>query len=170
MSVLVNVEGIEFEEMIPYLKKCDKIMYYIDTDNEEGIFKLLKIQFDKLKQGLNIVDGSTIFHSTILEYLEEKKRVFKVIDSRLIDYKVTPVTKEECIEFVKQLDNVRLSKSGRTNFTVENIDWPFIMEALEHYEKYVNEAEMSENSIMTKEFVQERVKSLIETFTVELKN
>jgi len=63
----------------------------------------------------------------------------------------------------------RLSKSGRTNFTVENIDWPFLMESLEHYKKYVDEAEMAENSMMTKEFVQERVDNLLKTFQVELR-
>ena len=60
-----------------------------------------------------------------------------------------------------------LSKTGRTIFTVENIDWAFIMEALEHYEKYVNEAEFPENSMITKPFVQDRVKNLKETFEVE---
>jgi len=63
----------------------------------------------------------------------------------------------------------KLSKSGRTHFQVDNIDWPFIMEALEHYKIYVNEAEMAENSIMTKEFVQERVDNLLKTFQVELR-
>lgn len=61
----------------------------------------------------------------------------------------------------------KLSKSGRTSFTVENIDWAFIMEALEHYEKYVIEAEFPKNSLVTKSFVQERVKNLIETFSVK---
>jgi len=61
----------------------------------------------------------------------------------------------------------KLSKSGRTTFTVENIDWPFIMEALEKYEKYVDEAEFPENSLITKPFVKDRVASLLETFKVE---
>lgn len=63
----------------------------------------------------------------------------------------------------------KLSKSGRTTFTINNIDWPFIMEALEYYKRYVDESEMPEHSIMTKEFVQERVKTLIKTFEVEIK-
>jgi len=60
-----------------------------------------------------------------------------------------------------------LSKKGRTSFTVENIDWPFIMEALEKYETYVEEAEFPENSFISKPFVQERIKSLKKTFEVE---
>jgi len=61
----------------------------------------------------------------------------------------------------------KLSKGGRTTFTVENIDWPFIMEALEKYEAYVEEAEFPENSLITKPFVQDRIKSLKDTFEVE---
>lgn len=59
-----------------------------------------------------------------------------------------------------------LSKGGRTSFIVENIDWPFIMEALEKYKTYVDEAEFPEHSLVTKRFVQDRVVSLIDTFTV----
>ena len=63
----------------------------------------------------------------------------------------------------------KLSKTGRTNFTVENIDWPFLMEALEHYQKYVDTATHPENSLITKQFIVDRVENLLKTFQIELK-
>ena len=61
----------------------------------------------------------------------------------------------------------RLSKGGVTNFKVNNIDYVFIIEALDKYKKYVEASDFSKNQLMTKQFVLDRVKSLQETFKIE---
>ncbi len=61
----------------------------------------------------------------------------------------------------------KLSNSGKTKFVVDNMDWGFIDSALECYKKVIEKTEFHERSMMTKEFVLERVKSLRKTFEVE---
>ena len=60
----------------------------------------------------------------------------------------------------------KLSQTGTTMFKVDNIDWPFIMEALDHYEIEVEKSEFPKNAMMTKQFVLDRLCSLKDTFRI----
>jgi hypothetical protein len=60
----------------------------------------------------------------------------------------------------------KLSKSGKTKFEIDNLDYGFLHTALDNYEEFVKESEFPDNSIMTKEFVLDRIESLKKTFKV----
>lgn len=64
----------------------------------------------------------------------------------------------------------KLSKTGRTKFTVENMDWAFLMKALENYKNVLDEAseEDFKKTMMTKQFAMDRVESLLTEFSVDL--
>jgi len=61
----------------------------------------------------------------------------------------------------------RLSRGSTTKFKVKNIDYPFLMQALSHYEKYINTFKDDENSIIPYEEVKRRSDSLYHTFNIE---
>jgi len=61
----------------------------------------------------------------------------------------------------------RLSRGSTTKFKVKNIDHPFLMQALSHYEKYINTFKDAENLIIPYEEVKRRSDSLYYTFNVE---
>ena len=60
----------------------------------------------------------------------------------------------------------KLSKTGKTKFEIDNLDFTFLHTALNNYKELVEESEFPENSIMTKDFVLDRIKSLKKTFEV----
>jgi hypothetical protein len=60
----------------------------------------------------------------------------------------------------------KLSKTGKTKFEVDNLDYSFLCTAIDNYAVFVQETEFAKNSIMTKGFVEDRIKSLQETFKV----
>ena len=60
----------------------------------------------------------------------------------------------------------KLSKTGRTKFEIDNMDFGFLHTALDHYEELVKESEWPDNSIMTKGFVLDRIDSLKKSFKV----
>lgn len=60
----------------------------------------------------------------------------------------------------------KLSKTGKTKFEVDNLDYSFLCTAIDNYALFIKDNEFSENSIMTKGFVEDRIKSLQETFKV----
>lgn len=60
----------------------------------------------------------------------------------------------------------KLSKTGRTKFEIDNLDYGFINEAIDNYKNKIINSEFPDNSIMTKAFVLDRVDSLKETFKV----
>jgi hypothetical protein len=61
----------------------------------------------------------------------------------------------------------KLSKTGRTKFEIENLDYGFLIQAITNYETLVNESDVSDNSLFSKEFILDRVKSLKKTFEIE---
>ena len=60
----------------------------------------------------------------------------------------------------------KLSKTGKTKFTIDNLDFGFLHEALDLYESSMKKIEFPKNSIFTKDFVLDRIESLKETFKV----
>jgi len=60
----------------------------------------------------------------------------------------------------------KLSSTGRTKFEIDNLDFGFLHTALEVYENLVKESDWPDNSIMTKDFVLDRIESLKESFKV----
>lgn len=60
----------------------------------------------------------------------------------------------------------KLSKTGRTKFEVDNLDFSFIELALDNYQNLIESSEFPDNSMMTQDFVLDRIKSLKETFKV----
>ncbi len=60
----------------------------------------------------------------------------------------------------------KLSKTGKTKFEIDNLDFGFLHTSLEVYENLVKESDWKENSIMTKDFVLDRIESLKKSFKV----
>jgi hypothetical protein len=60
----------------------------------------------------------------------------------------------------------KLSKTGKTKFEIDNLDFGFLHNALDNYKIMVEGCDFPSNSIMTKGFVLQRIKSLKETFKV----
>lgn len=165
MPVLVNVEHLTFEDLIPHLKESDYVEDCINDVGEEKVYQILEEKFNQLQRGEHVQDF-TLFGG-LTDALDSLGRELLNIDGMTDDYMIVPIKEHQLTDFLEKLRNGKLSKVGRTNFTVENIDWAFVMEALDYYKKYVDEAEFADNSIMTKDFVQERVKSALETFTIK---
>lgn len=63
----------------------------------------------------------------------------------------------------------QLSKTGVTTFKVQNIDWAFLMQALENYKEVLTEADEKEFKMITRAFALDATDSLLETFNVEIK-
>jgi hypothetical protein len=61
----------------------------------------------------------------------------------------------------------KLSKTGRTKFEIDNLDYGFIHEAIDNYKKHIISSEFPERSIMTKGFVLDRIDNLKKSLTVE---
>ncbi len=53
----------------------------------------------------------------------------------------------------------KLSKTGRTKFEIDNLDFGFIHTDFDHYKELVKEFDWPDNSIMTKGFVLDRIES-----------
>jgi len=60
----------------------------------------------------------------------------------------------------------KLSKTGRTKFDIDNMDFGFLHNALDNYKELVKETEFHDRSIMTKGFILDRIESLKKTFEV----
>ena len=62
----------------------------------------------------------------------------------------------------------KLSKTGSTNFKVQNMDWAFLDQALKNYQVLVDESPDEEFRLVTRQFAVDAVNRLIETFHVDL--
>ena len=60
----------------------------------------------------------------------------------------------------------KLSKTGRTKFEIDNLDFGFLHDALDSYKGQIEDTNFPENSIMTKGFVLDRIENLKKSFMV----
>lgn len=80
MSAIVNVEGLDFEELIPLLLETDtvqdEIEYYVEDGHEEFpknyILDILENQFNGLKNGYAVCDD---LNETMIQCLDRLDRV-----------------------------------------------------------------------------------------------
>ncbi len=102
MAWIVNVENLEFEELIPLLKENVHIKLEAITQNEQiRTFNHLRILFDKLKI------GEVGYHFTIgmglAQCLDKLGRVLLITDNYEHDFDIVPITETKLRNFLKRL-------------------------------------------------------------------
>ena len=101
MRWIVNVENLNFEDLIPLLKKNNHIKEAIgyDKDQEKLVFKQLRFLFSKLKSG--ITTEHFLLGAGLCQCLDELRRV--LITSEYVydhDWDIHPITKEKIKNFL----------------------------------------------------------------------
>jgi len=109
MPTLVNVEFLEFKDLIPVMVNDADIMEYIDDIGREEALKILREKFDQLKNG-NPVD-MFLLGNALIETLRILGRVFMDIEGMIDDYRITPIKLNDCIQFI----NSMIHKEGFQN-------------------------------------------------------
>jgi len=103
MTVLVNVENMTFEDLIPYLENHHALLQECHDDNRENILKWLRELFNKLQA------GETAEHYVIGRYmshcLSEMGRVLCSADNPDSDHDfyLQPITKKELKKFLEDI-------------------------------------------------------------------
>ena len=101
MRWIVNVENLNFEELIPLLKKNNYIKEAIgyDKEQEKLVFKQLEFLFKKLKSGK--IAEHFLLGAGLCQCLDELERV--LITSEYVydhDWDILPITKEKLKNFL----------------------------------------------------------------------
>lgn len=102
MPTIVNVEDMEFEDLIPLLKENENITDYIsEVCSFDDICNHLRIVFEKLQKG-EPEEQSSIGY-ILIDVLTELGRFFIDIPGSKEDYIIYPIKKNELIRFINRL-------------------------------------------------------------------
>ena len=111
MAAVVNVEGIEFDDLIPYLYKNDHFICAIEYDDdgsgpnkesEKRVLKYLRELFNKLKSGE--CGDHYVIGGGLVQCLNEMGRVLITTYDECgePDWNIFPITKNRLEEFFKK--------------------------------------------------------------------
>lgn len=98
MAWIVNVENLEFEELIPLLKEnihIKEAMYHTQTLN------YLRILFNKLKNGE--VGSHFTIGMGLAQCLDKLERVLLITDNYEHDFDIVPITETKLKNFLEGL-------------------------------------------------------------------
>lgn len=115
MGWIVNVEGLEFEDMIPYLRKNNHIKEAVSYEylngrqvkiSEKRVFDRLKILLSKLKKG-NPAENHAIGMG-FAQCLDKVGRVLTTheFDGDVEEYSLQPISKLELELFSRKLESL----------------------------------------------------------------
>jgi len=106
MAWIVNVENLEFNELIPLLKENVHIKEACDYTQDQKTLNYVKTLFNKLKT------GEVVSHFTLgiglAQCLEQLERVLLITDNYEHDFDIVPITKENLKDFLAGLKRNKL--------------------------------------------------------------
>lgn len=100
MAWIVNVENLEFDELIPLLKENVHIKEACDytEDQKARTLNHLRTLFNKLKNGE--VGYHFLIGIGLVQCLEQLERVLLITDGYEHDFDIVPITKEKLKKFL----------------------------------------------------------------------
>ncbi len=107
MAWIVNVENLEFEDLIPLLKKnihiIEAVGYnYPPYKKQEGrVFNQLEILFNRLKKGK--IAENFVIGAALGQCLDELGRLLIATDAYKHDFDIIPIKKEKLKNFLDVL-------------------------------------------------------------------
>jgi hypothetical protein len=103
MTILVNVEGITFKDILPYLKNHEVLNDDYDDDERKKVYIQLEILFDKLVKG-EAAENYVIGHY-FADCLREMGRFLVNANHPYHDndFYLQPITKDKLSSFLKGL-------------------------------------------------------------------